>query len=493
MNDLSARLRDRRLTSSTAAKVRLVFALTWPSVMAQLSTIVMEYIDASMVGSLGAAPAASIGLVATTTWLFWGLGVAAVSGYSVLLAHRVGAGDNEGARHVLRRSLPVIIGLGILLATIGCALAPWLPGWLGGSPEVNAGATAYFGIFAAALPLVYLTYLSSSMIRSSGNMMVPGVVNVIMCLLDVIFNFMLIFETRQVDILGVELTVPGAGMGVAGAALGTAMAYTSGGLYMFAYMLRRSPVLRGALRRISLSEYLHPYCSTVRRATVISWPIALERIVMCSAQIFITAIVAPLGAAAIAANAFAVTAESLCYTPGYGVGDAATTLVGQSLGAGRPRLAVSFGRISIACGMAVMGILGAAMWLLAPEMIALFTPDATVRALGADALRTEAWAEPLFGASIVTYCVFIGAGYTKVPAAINFTSIWAVRITLSALLVGTYGLHGVWLAMCIELCVRGTVFLWCFMRGRWLRPGAATVVTGIEDNPPGPPEQTFEL
>ena len=493
MNDLSTRLRDRRLTASTAAKVRLVFALTWPSVMAQMSTIVMEYIDAAMVGSLGAAPAASIGLVATTTWLFWGLGVAAVSGYSVQLAHRVGAGDNDGARHVLRRSLPIILGLGILLAAIGCTLAPLLPGWLGGSAEVNEGATAYFGIFAATLPLVCLTYLSSSMIRSSGNMMVPGVVNVAMCLLDVIFNFMLIFETRQIDMLGVRLTVPGAGMGVAGAALGTSLAYASGGVYMFMYMLRRSPVLRGALSHLSLSEFLHPFGATVRRAAVISWPIALERIVMCSAQIFITAIVAPLGAAAIAANAFAVTAESLCYTPGYGVGDAATTLVGQSLGAGRPRLAVSFGRISIVCGMVVMGILGTAMWLLAPEMMALFTTDAIVRALGTDALRTEAWAEPLFGASIVTYCVFIGAGYTKVPAAINFTSIWAVRITLSALLVGTYGLHGVWLAMCIELCVRGTVFLWCFMRGRWLKPGASMALTDIEDNPPGPPEQTFEL
>ena len=125
-------------------------------------------------------------------------------------------------------------------------------------------------------------------------------------------------------------------------------------------------------------------------------------------------------------------------------------------------------------GIAIMGVLGVVMWFCAYDMIAFFTPDVSVRELGAMALRTEAWAEPMFGAAIVGYGIAIGARYATVPAFINFGSIWAVRLTLSAILAPSMGLYGVWLAMCIELCFRGALFVLLFVRGRWLKH--ATVI-----------------
>ena len=460
-------------------KLRLVVALTWPAIMAQMSMIVCEYIDAAMVGSLGAEPAAAIGLVATTTWLFWGLGSAASTGFAVQVAHQVGAGNNEAARSTLRQAIIVVGLLGVVLAAVGVTISGGLPRWLGGSEAVCADSTGYFVWFALSMPFMLLTFMSAAMLRCSGNMLLPGIVNVAMCVLDVVFNFFLIYETRTVSVFGTEFTVPGAGLGVVGAAIGSGLAFSVGGIWMFWHLLVKSPRLRGAFRSVSHKFALSKV--TLRRAMTISWPMALERIVMCGAQILITAIVAPLGTAAIAANSFAITAESLCYTPGYGVGDAGTTLVGQSLGAGRKPLAVSFARICLVAGMTVMGLLGAVMWVLAPEMMALFTPDETVRALGTMALRTEAWAEPMFGAAIVCYCICVGAGYTKAPAFINFGSIWAVRLTLSAILAPQLGLFGVWLAMCIELCVRGVVFLYVFMRGRWLTKAKRMDKTVAED------------
>ncbi|MDY2916756.1 MAG: MATE family efflux transporter [Muribaculaceae bacterium] len=461
----------RQPLDTVFSKLRLVLMLTWPAILAQMSMVVMEYIDAAMVGSLGAVAAAGIGLVSTTTWLFWGLGIAVGTGYAVQVAHQIGADDNTAARQTLRQSVVVIGAVGIVLDVIGIAIADGLPRWLGGNSEVCAQATGYFRLFIASLPFMMLSYLASSMLRSAGNMVLPGLMNVAMCVLDVVFNFFLIYETRDVTVLGTQFRIWGAGLGVQGAALGSAAAFCVGGMYMWWWIVKRS-------RRLS-HAFSHKYCrhwyslrsTTVRRAASISWPIAVERTVMCGAQILITAIVAPLGTAAIAANSFAITAESLCYTPGYGVGDAATTLVGQSLGAGRRELARSFGRIAIAMGMGVMTALGVVMWLLAPEMMALFTPDVDVQSLGVMALRTEAWAEPMFGAAIVTYCVFIGAGYTKVPATVNFSSMWLVRLTLSALLATEYGLFGVWLAMAIELSVRGLAFLCLFRWSRWLTRG----------------------
>ena len=448
------------------SKIGLVARLTWPAIMAQMSMIVCEYIDAAMVGSLGAEPAAGIGLVSTTTWLFWGLGVAAATGFAVQVAHQIGADNNRDARSTLRQAIIVIACWGLILGLAGVALSGPLPHWLGGNEAVCVDSTAYFFWFAISLPFMLLTNMSAAMLRCSGNMLLPGIVNVAMCVMDVIFNFFLIYQTRTVTILGSEIIMPGAGWGVEGAAIGSGLAFSVGGVIMFTHLLRRSPRLRGAFREAARPFRLSG--TTLRRAAVISWPMALERIVMCGAQILITAIVAPLGTAAIAANSFAITAESLCYTPGFGVGDAGTTLVGQSLGAGRKPLAFSFARICLVAGMGIMAVLGVVMWIFAPEMMALFTPDETVRALGTMALRTEAWAEPMFGAAIVCYCICVGAGYTKIPAMVNFGSIWIVRLTLSAILAPKLGLFGVWLAMCIELCVRGLVFLFIFVRRSWI-------------------------
>lgn len=448
--DLAREIRNGSI-STLGSKLKLVARLSWPAILAQLSTILMEYIDAAMVGRLGAPQAASIGLVATTTWLFWGIGTATVSGFAVQVAHFVGAGRDDDARSVFRQGLIVVSLLGWLLAAIGFALSSPLPGWLGGDDVIRHDSTSYFAIFSLSLPFMFVTFLANSVLRCSGNMVVPGLVNVLMCVLDVVFNALFIF---------------GLGLGVAGAALGSLAAVIVAGSWAMIYLFKKSGKLNHPYRGIKHKWQLSSH--TLRKAFTISWPLGVERCVMCGAQILITVIVAPLGNAAIAANSFAITAESLCYMPGYGLADASTTLVGQSLGAGRRDLAKSFARVTIFSGMLVMGVLGCVLWFLAPEMMSFFTPDVEVVSLGVTALRTEAWAEAMFGAAIVTYGTFVGAGYTVVPAGINFTSIWAVRLTLSALLASSLGLFGVWLAMAIELTCRGAAFLFVFARGKWL-------------------------
>ena len=208
--------------------------------------------------------------------------------------------------------------------------------------------------------------------------------------------------------------------------------------------------------------------ATLKKALHIGLPMGIEHIVICGAQIMTTVIVAPLGVFAIAANSFAITAESLCYMPGYGIADAATTLVGQSIGAGRRKLTRSFARITVFMGMGIMGLMGVLMYLFAPQIIGLMTPVGEIRELGVMALRIEAFAEPMFAASIVAYGVFVGAADTLVPCLMNFFSIWAVRLSLAALLAPSLGLKGVWIAMCIELCFRGLIFLVRLKRERWM-------------------------
>lgn len=450
---LSETIRSDRPMSG-AERLRLAVRLSVPSILAQISAVVMNYIDASMVGSLGASAAASIGLVSTSTWLFGGLASSGAVGFYVQAAHLLGAGERDSARHILRQSLVACFLYSLLLLAIGAAVSFPLPRWLGGTPAINPGASIYFLIFSLSAPALMFTFLLSGMLRCSGKMAAAGSIGVAECVLDVIFNFFLIFPTRSVSLMGMEITVPGAGMGVAGAALGTSLAMIVACVAMLAMFMRRDEEL--SLRGVGS---FRPRLATVKRALKIATPMGLERVCTNGAQITLTTIVAPLGAAAIAANAFAIVAEGLCYMPGYGISDAATALVGQCKGAAKWALARSFAWLTVGMGMVVMTVMGFVMYVAAPAMIGFMSPDADIVALGVDALRIEAWAEPMFAAAIVVYGVFVGLGDTLVPALMNLGSIWIVRVTLAAVLAPVMGLQGVWLAMCIELTFRGIIFL----------------------------------
>lgn len=455
--DLLANLRTGgRLT--LRQQIAMTLQLSVPAILAQLSSIAMQYIDASMVGRLGKEASASIGLVASSTWLFNGLCHALVVGFSVIVAQRIGAGETRDARNLMKQALLSGLAFGLLLAGIGAALSGPLPHWLRADTALCPDASAYFLIFALSLPFVQVNRLSAGLLQSSGNMRTPSALLVLMCVLDVIFNTLLIFPTRQIG----PVTLPGAGMGVAGAALGTALAETVVASVMCLCLLR-SPVL--GLRR---DEPLRIVPAQLLRAVKLGIPVAIERIVMSSAQVVTTGIIAPLGTVSIAANSFAVTAEALCYMPGYGVQSAAVTLIGQSVGARRKDLVSRLGWVTVLLGMGIMLITAAVMYALAPWIIGLLTPDGQVVALGTEILRIVVFAEPLFGASIVTAGVFQGAGSSLLSSVLNFTSMWGVRITLTLLLVPHLGLRGAWIAMCVELCFRGLLFLVFLWRRRWL-------------------------
>jgi putative MATE family efflux protein len=188
-------------------------------------------------------------------------------------------------------------------------------------------------------------------------------------------------------------------------------------------------------------------------------PMGFEHVAVCGAMIVSTKIIAPLGTIAIAANSIAVTAESICYMPGYGIASAATTLVGQSIGAGKKGLAKSFANLSVILGCVIMSVMAVIMYFICPYIFDVLTPDLNVQSLATRVLRIELFAEPLYAASIVSSGALRGAGDTLIPSILNLISIWGVRLTLSFMLVGRFGLVGVWVAMCVELCVRGVLML----------------------------------
>ncbi|MBQ3656997.1 MAG: MATE family efflux transporter [Bacteroidales bacterium] len=445
-------------------QVSLTAKLSVPAIMTQISFILVQYIDASMVGHLGAEASAAVGLMSTSTWLLGGLCECMVAGFSVLVAHKIGACRNGDAKNVLRQAFTVCLSWGILLSFFGMMVSDYLPKWLNGGDEIAQMASNYFFIFAAGIPFFQLDYLSASMLRSSGNIKVPSILNVIMCVLDVFFNFLLIYPERHFSVSGIDLVIPGADLGVPGAALGSVLAFVTTSGIMTWYLVCRSKELKikgenGSFR---------PEKETLQRALKISVPIGCERLIMCLGAIIVTAIIAPLGNVSIAADTFAITIEGLCYMPGYGIADAASTLVGQCVGAGRKLLAKSFAKITVIVSMSILTVMAVIMFVCAPFMFSLMTDNQEIVELGTVILRIEAFAEPFFGAAIVCYSVFVGAGNSLLPNFINLGSMWLIRIPLVMFVAQSYGLTGVWAAMCFELIIRGTVFLFVLRSPKWL-------------------------
>ena len=436
-------------------KFNLIIQLSIPSILAQVTTVLMFYIDAGMVGSLGAEPSAAIGLVEPATWLIFSLVSAVTMGFSVQVAHFIGANDFPKARAVMRHGYVFGLCFSLLMLLIAFLIGPRLPIWLGGGADIQHDAMVYFLIFSCITPFHLIEYMSGAMLKVAGDMRRPSMMAILMCVLDVIFNYFLIFPTRTISLFGIELTMPGLGAGVAGAALGSLLAFVCVALPLAYYAIFRSPILAWK-QDIERFSWRWQY---IWNALKISAPMGLQYLLMNGAQLVSTMIVAPLGNVAIAAHSFAITAESLCYMPGYGISEATTTLVGQSVGADRRDLHRSFAWMTVFLGMIVMAFMGVVMYIFAPEMIGLLSPVTAIQDLGTSVLRIEAFAEPFFAAAIVAYSVCVGAGDTLKPSMINLGSMWLIRLTLAYCLASQYGLRGVWFAMAVELSLRGMMFI----------------------------------
>ena len=462
LEQLSARMRQGE-TIPLRDTAGVVLMLSIPSILEQIVVTAMEYIDAAMVGHIGAEATAAIGIVSSSTWLLHGILVGLYNAFSIQIAQYLGADRQQDARGVLRQAMLFNLAAGLAAAAFGIGISGHLPGWLGADVSLQANASAYFAIWSAALPFTMAMGMYTSMLRASGDALTPGLISVLVCVLDVVFNFFLINPTRTLW----GITVWGAGLGVPGAALGTALAAVVGGLLALCILLFREGPL--CIRKPGSWKITR---ACIRNLGKVGVPLAAERAALSSAQVLQVRIVSQLGTVAIAANSLGVSAEGLCYMAGYGIQGAAIALIGQAVGAHRKDMAKRFAWLCTLMGMGIMTLTGAGLFAFAPALMSIFTADAAVIALGARVLRIEAFAEPMFGASIVASGAMQGAGDSTGCFVLNLVSMWGIRLTLAFLLAPRFGLVGVWGAMCFELCVRGLLFLIRLARGKWLEKGA---------------------
>lgn len=450
------------LLKKNKSLIMTIIALAWPAMLEQALQTIVQYADSAMVGRLGVQATAAVGLTTTVTWLthspLWALGI----GVLACIARAVGAKNEQTTRSAAMQAIWLSLITGAILTVVTQAVAPFLPEWLGADPEIRREGRLYFSIICAPMIFRSMSYILASALRASGDTRTPMLVNLGMNAINVILNFFLIFPTRQTALFGLTITIPGAGWGVVGAAVATAVSVIFSGSMMF-WRLMASKVLSPKGMKPAWDGPVMMSCVRV------GLPVAIQNLGVFSGHVIFSAQVTALGKTALATHSIALTAEEAFYIPGYGMEAAASTLCGNALGERDERKLDRISRTILMISMGLMTLTGALLFSFPGFMMSIFTPDPAVIAGGKVILRIVACSEPLYAAMIIFEGIFHGVGQTKYPFVISLITIWGVRVlgTLLCIHVFGLGLPAVWVCMVSDNVTRAALLGVRYFRGSW--------------------------
>lgn len=443
---------------------RTVLMLSWPAIAEQFLVSMASLIDTAMVGSLGPNATAAVAINVSTIWFIESFSTALSAGFMYVIAHSLGEGNVSAAKQAAKQAVTVSLLLGIMTMLTAELIAPHLCHWLGGKAEIYDDARTYLSILGFSMTAKSLTVILSAVLRSAGNTKTPLWINIAANLINIFGNFMLINSTRPLTLAGHTFTVWGAGLGVTGAAVATAVSQlVSGILLLIALYTVNTPIKLALKGGYMLTK------KTMSRVIKISIPVALEKMTLSLGQIALTGIISSSGTIALAVHQLVNQCESLMYLPAYGFASSATTLVGQSLGAGDGKLADKFARLLFVINTAFILIICVPMFIFSKQAISLFTPSAETIALGDIALKINAGTEPFFALTVVMGGVCRGSGDVKFPLLLSLGGMWLIRLTLAFIFthVCGFGVIGVEAALGIDVTIRGIVCIHRLLSEKW--------------------------
>lgn len=443
------------------AMLPVIFTLAWPTMLEQLLETAVQYIDTAMVGSLGTEATAAVGATATIGWLINGTLGAVGVGFLAYIARARGAGEDAQARRAVSQAVLAVLVCGTLFTGLALSLSSRVPVWMQVDPKIREICARYFFILYLPTLLRTAIVIFGTVLRAAGDTKTPMRVGLLVNGTNVVLNFLLIYPTRPGKLL-TDVVIPGAGLGVIGAAIASAAAYALGGI-MMTRALWKHPLLspRG--------QSFRPDPEVLRPCLKIALPNMLQRFFTFLGYVVFAAMINSLGELSTAAHTIANTVESAFYIPGFGMQQAAATLTGNSLGAqDRERMRGIAGTL-IVSEVALMLLSGALLFAFAPGMMGVFSKSAEVILLGSTVLRMVAVSEPFFGVSIIIEGILQGVGSTMRPFIYNISGMWAVRIagTFLCTQIFDFGLVSAWACMIAHNLLLFALFLVHYLRGRW--------------------------
>lgn len=455
-------METRKKKLFNTALLGTVIALAWPTMLEQLMQTAVQYIDTAMVGSLGTSATAAVGSTTTIGWLI-GSSISAFGvGFLAYISQKRGANEHDKARKASAQSVLAVLAVGLFFTAVTLALSGLVPKWMQVDENIQTLASQYFFILYTPMLARTAIIIFGTVLRAAGDTKTPMWIGIGVNLINVVLNFLLIYETRPISVFGLEFTMWGAGLGVIGAGIASAVSVLVGGVWITAALLRH--------REISPRGYsMKPDRSILMPCMRVAFPNMLQRFGTSLGYVAFAAMINSLGELSTAAHTVANTVESAFYIPGYGMMAAAATLTGNAIGAGDKRGLRDLARVNIAIEVILMTVTGGLLFAFAEPMAGVFSKDAQVIALASTVLRMVAVSEPVYGVSLVIEGMMQGAGKTVAPFVFNIIGMWLVRIlgTFICIHLLSMGLVSAWACMIGHNVLLFAMFLVYYLRGRW--------------------------
>lgn len=440
----------------------IIMALAWPTMLEQLMQTAVQYIDTAMVGTLGTQATAAVGATSTVNWLVSSTVSALSVGFLSFIAQKLGAKDEKAARSATAQATLAVLLSGAFFTIVTLSLAQYVPVWMQVEASIRPLAAQYFFILYMPMLPRAASIIFGTVLRAAGDTKTPMKIGIAMNLINVVLNFLLIYPARTISVFGASLPMWGAGMGVVGAAVASAVAFTVGGVYI-SIVVWRHPLVSPK------GESFRPDWQILRPCLKVAIPNMFQRFGTSLGYVAFASMINALGEVATAAHTIANTVESAFYIPGYGMQTAAATLAGNAYGARDEQRMKALARMFIPIEIGLMILSGGALFVAAPGLMRLFSRSEEVILLGATVLRMVAVSEPFYGFSIIIEGMMQGVGMTRRPFVYNIMGMWGIRIVgtfICTTLLGK-GLVSAWGCMIAHNMLLFCLFLAEYLRGTW--------------------------
>ena len=404
----------------------LIF-LAVPTVIEEIMSMLLQYVDTAMVGNLGEKATASVSVTTTINWLVGGifsaLGVAAVA----MISEAVGRKCKADAQKISSQIFVLTVILGALVGVLCIGLSPVIPVLMGAEQDIQKTASIYFAIISVPMIFRAANIVMAACLRATKNTKTPMIITLFENVLNIILNYCFIYILK---------------IGVIGAGIGSAISFTVSGILMFCEY-RKSEWLKFDKAMMS------PDKNTIKMCLQTAYPVFLTHSVNCMGSVVFAARVSSMGTTVFAAHSIAVSAEQIFYIAGYGFRSATSTMIGISIGEQNKNKFRSVQKNSILITIVMMILSGTVLYFVAYPLMDVFTSSENVAVLGAKMLRLVAFSEPFFGLMIVLEGIYYGLGKTKYVFASESVSMWCIRIAFTFLCVKIWELDltAVWYCM----------------------------------------------
>ena len=450
--DLRDALRGTTHDYTSGALGRAIFLLAVPMVVEMSMESLFAVVDVFFVGRLGPTAVAVVGMTESLMIVVYTLGFGLSIGATATVARRIGEGDADGAARAAVQVVVLGAAVSGTLGLVGALFAPQLLALMGAAPDVIAAGTGYARVLLGGSATAFLLFVINATFRGAGDPAVAMRVLIIANTLNMVLDPLFIFGIG-----------PFPELGVTGAAVATTIGRATGLLVALRLMGRGAGHLR--VRAEQLRIELRTMWGILRLSTAGTFQTAIGTM----SWMAMIKVASAFGSTAMAGYTIAIRLAIFAFMPAFGLGGAAATLVGQSLGAGKPERAEEAVRVATRYDVLFMATLGLVFGVLAHPIVGIFTDDPAAATVAVSGLRIMALGFPLFGAGMVLEQAFNGAGDTWTPTWINLIVYWMIQIPLAWLLARTFGLGvaGVFASVTVAYCVFVIVAYLLFRRGAW--------------------------